>query len=517
MIHYIENSTIQLDLASRQDVNQIEDRFSQIFWADLKHQMEVIFDQVSQKEFVTCIDHLEIDLGTVQLDQLGKEHFMRMFSQKLREQVQSAMDSYTIQQVNIQGNYFTSWIEFLTHGTVTGRNSLQYEFEESLLIEWLTTNPTAKFKLKTCLQTNHVARERLILQFSPSFLWDVVRQIVNHDVDVLADFLEQWMTFTETECQKVDTKAPFVAYLQTLQFQFWEAVFASIGRIQKSNWQEHAMQVVIAWINQIQGDHKILLTTGLRSTQPLVRQVFELVRQKGMDLIIDSAKGAQFPETHESGEIENNDLQGPKVRIQPLPEDEDQTSNAMPHKLDESSDKGIDSESKEDSSQDQWHINNAGIVLLHPYLLRFWQYQGYIENQQFKSHACRVSAVHTLHYLATQQIHPPESQLVLQKVICGLPIHQPVDRFLDLEPAVLEEADHLLQAVVRNWGALGQVSNTSLQEGFLQREGKLVRHESRWNITIERKTIDILLDQLPWNLSIVHLPWMEDVLWVNWV
>jgi len=33
---------------------------------------------------------------------------------------------------------------------------------------------------------------------------------------------------------------------------------------------------------------------------------------------------------------------------------------------------------------------------------------------------------------------------------------------------------------------------------------------------IEEKTIDILLDKLPWNLSIIKLKWMDEILTVHW-
>ena len=107
-------------------------------------------------------------------------------------------------------------------------------------------------------------------------------------------------------------------------------------------------------------------------------------------------------------------------------------------------------------------------------------------------------------------------QLILPKVLCGLPLNLPLDYSIQISPAEQAEADHLLSAVIEHWGALGSTSPGGLREGFLQREGKLEKRQSGWLLHIESKTLDILLDRLPWNLSLLKLPWMEEVLKVEW-
>ncbi|MGS0742589.1 contractile injection system tape measure protein [Glaciimonas sp. GG7] len=51
---------------------------------------------------------------------------------------------------------------------------------------------------------------------------------------------------------------------------------------------------------------------------------------------------------------------------------------------------------------------------------------------------------------------------------------------------------------------------------FLQREGRLILREGKWTLTVSRKTLDILLDQLPWGISVVLHPWMPHPLSVEW-
>ena len=56
----------------------------------------------------------------------------------------------------------------------------------------------------------------------------------------------------------------------------------------------------------------------------------------------------------------------------------------------------------------------------------------------------------------------------------------------------------------------------ALREGFLQRVGKLVNRNDRLVLFMETSAIDVLLDYLPWNLSIIKLPWLKDLLYVEW-
>jgi hypothetical protein len=37
-----------------------------------------------------------------------------------------------------------------------------------------------------------------------------------------------------------------------------------------------------------------------------------------------------------------------------------------------------------------------------------------------------------------------------------------------------------------------------------------------WLLQVEAKTVDILLNQLPWGISMIKLPWMQRMLWIEW-
>jgi Contractile injection system tape measure protein len=138
------------------------------------------------------------------------------------------------------------------------------------------------------------------------------------------------------------------------------------------------------------------------------------------------------------------------------------------------------------------------------------------EEKQFVGEEERGRAIALLHYLASREADAPEQDLTLPKLLCGIPLDVPLDRFVQLAETELQEAEDLLETAIEMWGALGKASPDGLREGFLQRQGKLVRRERGWLLQVERNSLDILLGKLPWGLGIVKLPWMPDMLMVEW-
>ena len=109
-----------------------------------------------------------------------------------------------------------------------------------------------------------------------------------------------------------------------------------------------------------------------------------------------------------------------------------------------------------------------------------------------------------------------EVDLSVNKILCGCPLNQPLERFVPLDEKTKGEADQLLEAAVGHWKALKTSNPEALQVNFLQREGKLTFRDSGWKLVVERKTHDILLGQLPWGISMIKHPWMPDLLSVDW-
>lgn len=161
-------------------------------------------------------------------------------------------------------------------------------------------------------------------------------------------------------------------------------------------------------------------------------------------------------------------------------------------------------------------IQNAGLVLLHPFLEYFFMEFKLLMDQKFVNRKAQTIAIHLLHYLATGKENPMEYELLFEKYLCGWDLDKPVPRRVKLSKVMKAESEKLLNTAIGHWKALKKTSASGLREGFLQREGKLVLDDFQHRLIVEGNATDVLLSSLPWGYGMIKLPWLEQVLIVDW-
>lgn len=162
------------------------------------------------------------------------------------------------------------------------------------------------------------------------------------------------------------------------------------------------------------------------------------------------------------------------------------------------------------------YLNGAGCIILHPFLEELFRSNGLLEKRRFPDDAARERAVRLLGHLTFGDRTAPEYELLLPKLLCGMPWEH------TLAPGEItaEErttCDELLYAVLKHWRALKSNSTEWLREQFFLRAAKLEQLNGDWRLTIERRAQDVLLDQLPWGLGVVDLPWWQGLIYVHWM
>ncbi|HNW50962.1 MAG TPA: contractile injection system tape measure protein [Prolixibacteraceae bacterium] len=166
--------------------------------------------------------------------------------------------------------------------------------------------------------------------------------------------------------------------------------------------------------------------------------------------------------------------------------------------------------------EEAFYIQNAGLIVLHPFLKSFFdRTQCTNSNHRFYDEK-RSLATHLLHYLATGIEYEMEYNLLMEKFLCGISFNEPIRRNITLSEPEKAECNELLHSVVQNWPALKNTSSDGLRQMFIQRGGKLIQKENNFQLIVERKVQDILREKLPWNISIVKLPWIKELIFVEW-
>lgn len=173
------------------------------------------------------------------------------------------------------------------------------------------------------------------------------------------------------------------------------------------------------------------------------------------------------------------------------------------------------------------YLRNAGLVLLWPYLPAFFAAAGLVARVRAKEKGCapeflneeaRERAVLLLHYLAFGAKEGWEYDMTLNKILCGLAPGQPVNPCLGdrITKKEIREAEGFLQAVVRNWPVMKKTSAPAFRSMFLRREGVLFTRDGCRVLRAAEEAHDVLLDRLPWGIGTVKLPWMKQLLLVEW-
>lgn len=161
-------------------------------------------------------------------------------------------------------------------------------------------------------------------------------------------------------------------------------------------------------------------------------------------------------------------------------------------------------------------VKGAGIILLAPFLKSFFTRLELMQEHEWRNREAQVKAVYLLKYLGNGARLCQEYQLVLEKLLCGMPINQPLEAAPELTQAETGEAEDLLHSVLEHWQRLKNTSVNGLRESFFKRDGILTAKENNWQLQVERKTMDVLLESIPWGFSTVGLPWNEYVIFTEW-
>lgn len=163
---------------------------------------------------------------------------------------------------------------------------------------------------------------------------------------------------------------------------------------------------------------------------------------------------------------------------------------------------------------DYLYVNNAGLVLLNPFLPALFKHLELI-SESGKLVDPELAAC-VLHYAATGREGDFEFEMIFEKYLCGLHPSETLNRAITLTELQKEEVNKVLSSALTYWEVMKNKPIALLQNEFLMRPGKLITEKTNHRLVIERKTFDLLLDKLPWSYSMIKFSWKKELIFVEW-
>lgn len=162
-------------------------------------------------------------------------------------------------------------------------------------------------------------------------------------------------------------------------------------------------------------------------------------------------------------------------------------------------------------------VSNAGVIILWPFLTQLFEHLSFMKNGSFENNEARNRAVYVLQYLVFTNIDFPEYELTLNKLFVGMKMEEHLDPFVTLSENEQEMAGSLLNGLINNWEKVKSSTPEGLQETFLQRQGILKFYKDEVILEVEKMGVDVLMESIPWNISVIKLAWMQKPLNVKWI
>ncbi len=501
-IHLIQKQYLHVELnGTESDGMALQRSLPELLRHRLIPVIEQVLERVSPQEGHLFIERLEIDAGTMTLEQL--EHKL---AESVAQALEKSLSGYTspgeLSATAISSNIRhktgqQSVNEALIYFLKTGSRPWSFRLPSGITLEQFTLDswqkstksgmdPFAERDEMLRELANVTVRKRLIRQFSPALLETLISLLSPEGKTVMDKILQ---TLYNSTIPSSDRK-----YFERL---LWETAFAKLaeGRVLTS------MEVVgEAWCAMpVTATGHAELAKILELHWPYVTKR-PPTKSEGMKKIKKS-RPPQHSGLDKTSIADGRSGDGEEIYIESMAENPP------------GFDKKTILRSTYPDAEEGLYIENAGLVLLHPFLPRFFTGLGIAEENNL---LLPERALCLLHFLATGQVIAPEHGLILPKILCNVPLETPVESDVALTLEEQEEASALLAAVIRHWDTLRNTSADGLRGTFLLRPGKVSLRGDDWLVMVESRGFDVLLDQLPWGISMIKLPWMERMLWVEW-
>ena len=545
--HIINRQVLELTIPERGRAQPIQNKISEIVKYKLQPALDNLFSKLTTADEIVRIDKIVIDLGTISEKELEKvlvERSLKEIGDKIKriknaDLTNVAVTPLTGDSIHTNGKDVTTtkskdlldrFVYFLQFGRFPwwhksdkssikqGFSQLDEIFAEVLKLE----KPVLKSSVIPLLSKSFV-RKRLVFQFTHSQLDALLKRIdsklfetffsmfqvlrsslksTQNKNDLTESFYKIALQYfsAEQELKNDELKIGFVKDLLGIFLNKYSLkeneiilieILKSINKKIRKELPENSYQIVAAVVQlamELRSQNQILQEVILDILSKSNSKVQNIVEQHNLKSR-ESVKSKSTLKPNTTKGIKYNNEEKPFSPFPPKPPDDAE---------------GI-------------VVSNAGLVLIHPFLRYFFEGLGLLDKElQFKSQQEVYKGIHLLQYVVSENNTTEETELPLNKILCGLDITDPIPNRFPLSEEEKEECINLVKTILERWEALKTANPAALRETYLQREGVLKQSGQSWNLTIERNSFDVMLEKLPWSINMIKLPWLSQILYVEW-
>ena len=478
MQHLVKKQVIDITCSKRTDAFRMQQLISNHYWQDVLPLLTAVFNEISDEGKVTRIDKLEIDLGFISEKEMNEVRWNDEILSRIKTQLYEKLggkekDKLVVHEIT-RMSICKQWLFYMQKGYLPWNVLRIDEAWYYKVLEVLASDFAAIAELRKLIRQNPGVIRRIIEQHDENYLVKLVGVLTAVSQRELMDLIEELTQFVSS--LSIIPALVSRNKKSEVKKEIWYWVFELAAA-------EQSGMSSIELIERVLVDHStrddILRVLDASNTSPGDRILPIIIKLKD--------KPEQFlvkksPATKEIKKVQE--------------------------KKKDDSDTGVDEEGI--------FVVHAGVVLIHTFLTSLFNRLQLLKGSNFIGKEAQQKAIYLVHYLSAGTTDAEEHELVVAKVLCEWPISLPVEKNIEVTEDELNEADNMLQAAIEQWPVLKNTSISGLREGFLQRNGKIFTKKEKMHLQVEANSLDVLLDQLPWNISMIKLPWMKSILRVDW-
>ncbi|WP_233587461.1 MULTISPECIES: contractile injection system tape measure protein [Parabacteroides] len=508
--------TFDFNMEDESYARQLYGRWDTFSRTSFEQVVDDVLSRFDSSDETIEIESLSLDLGVIPEDEFD-DKFPKILAEKLNETFSDFLrnpesHSQQIRIIPVSKSRIELLACYLQYGFFPWLANTENLNLETLLLEAMQMDNDALRQLIHTLGDNEKVRTRLIWQLSDKMLESIVVLIEPGEsgfINTYTHVLVALYPYTgHPEISRLNFRDvvhnlvfayllyPNRGYFMRKQF-VWQTIY---GLAQRYNIQ--VLSLIDILTSQVQ---------TLSEGKTLLPGLFLILNELRTEMKLDGGPHLDI----KNGDI--NTINTNKQTVQGTVSDshkDDALSTSTNNQLINN----LKNTEMENFNEKTFEVQNAGLVLISPYLPILFYRLGYLaeDRRSFVNKEKQIRAIFLLQYMTSEKPDYNEASLLLNRVLVNYPISEPLPRNVELTQAETDMADQMLTAIKTNWDKMRNTSVRGFQDAFLKRKGKLEESEDRWMLKVEERAYDILLDSVPWSFKMFRYPFQEKTMLVEW-